>query len=646
MQRIGAACSLLAQREGAHWTALRRGSQSRVPMSEPTMSLLEDFLAALRAHGCDPRPAGDGKYSARCPSHDDHDPSLSVGAGDDGRILVRCHTGCKTEAVVAALGKTMRDLFSVKAATPIRRQRASETRFLIRDAAGAVQAIKVRVDYVGGGKECHWQKPDGTPGLGGRKLGSLPLYGSERLADIPPGSTVYLVEGEKKRDALEAAGFTAFGTVTGASGTPDPDVLRELLPFDVVEWPDADGVGHSHMARCAAILRSMGGKPRRLTWGTMGTGEDAADFLARGGTAAQLHAMTAEAQPYSDEAPAAEDARADIVCLADVEAREVRYLWRPYLPLGKVTLMDGDPGTGKTYLAAVVAAVRSVGGRLPEEDDTAPREPVTTIYVGCEDDPADTLRPRAEGAGADLFRVHVLRGRRDDDGHVLPVDLLDLSFYASIVRAKGARLLVIDPIQAYMPRGSSMNDMTDVRVLMSGLASLAAELDIAILVIRHLRKSGSARAIYAGSGSVDYVAAARSVLMVGKDPEREGFRVLAHAKSSGGPLGPSLAFEIVDGQFFWRGRSSVSADDLTRDPETKGEAPSDDAAAFLRAELSAGPVRAADLRKRADSAGMAWRTLERAKKRVGVITRHVGGPGEGGYWTWELPDAPEGGSDV
>jgi hypothetical protein len=256
-------------------------------------------LGALNARGCNPRSAGAGKWTSKCPAHDDRDPSLSIGVATDGRVLLRCHAGCTADAIVGSVGLKMSDLF-VPAAPGPRADRKSkgpgrDTTYRVCDATGAVQALHVRTDWHDGSKAFSWKSPDGSLGLGGRPASTLPLYGTERLADIPPGSAVFLVEGEKARDALEAAGRFAVATVTGASGTPSADVLRLLIPFDVFLWPDHDAVGRAHMARCAASILAEGGRARWLSWPEAREHDDAADFLARGGTPEQIDSMLASA---------------------------------------------------------------------------------------------------------------------------------------------------------------------------------------------------------------------------------------------------------------------------------------------------------------------------------------------------------------
>jgi hypothetical protein len=177
----------------------------------------------------------------------------------------------------------------------------------IRDAAGELIAEHVRVDWPDGSKRLYWRLPGGDPrdGLGGLGTPDLPLYGSEYLGGYAIGATVLLVEGEKARDALAGWGVPAVATVTGSSSTPGEDALSTLLPFDVVTWEDHQD-GEPHMQRSAATLLRLGGRCRRLVWtAARSKGDDAADFIARGGQRVVLDLMLRDATPWRIEAPVA-----------------------------------------------------------------------------------------------------------------------------------------------------------------------------------------------------------------------------------------------------------------------------------------------------------------------------------------------------
>jgi len=205
-------------------------------------------------------------YSAKCPSHDDRVNSLSVNAGDGGRLLLYCHAGCTLEAILVALRLAGRDLFPAQEKPPRRRAVRRRVAYEIRAATGALVAVHERLEYDDGTKEFLWRR-EGKRGLGGLAVSELPLYGSEDVAAVAPGSLVVVTEGEKARDALAGRGIMAVGTVTGASGTPSPASLEVLVGKDVVLWPDADEPGRAHMQRIAERLVALSVRPRWLEWG-------------------------------------------------------------------------------------------------------------------------------------------------------------------------------------------------------------------------------------------------------------------------------------------------------------------------------------------------------------------------------------------
>lgn len=171
--------------------------------------------------------------------------------------------------------------------------------YRIRDTSGAVIAEHVRVDLPGGKKDVKWRLPGGDTraGLMGLSVSDLPLYGTHLLPRVEPGRVVVLTEGEKAAEALWSLGIPAVGTVTGASATPGEDAMSALLPYDAVTWEDHDMAGEQHMARSVARLLRTGGRARRVLWGSE-KGDDAADFVARGGTRGTAQLLIDAAAPW------------------------------------------------------------------------------------------------------------------------------------------------------------------------------------------------------------------------------------------------------------------------------------------------------------------------------------------------------------
>lgn len=592
--------------------------------------------------GCEcARPGG----NTHCPAHNDERPSLAV-AERDGKLLVRCFAGCEQQAVLAALRE--RGLWPARP-TPAAAPPSASWR--IHSPDSRLVAVHERFDGPAG-KRFAWRRPDGRAGLGGLSPRAL-LYGAERLAALADGATVLVCEGEKSADAARALGAEAVATVCGAACVPADAVLAPLARLDPVLWPDADLPGERHMQRLAARLAALGGRPRWLTWPAAPPGGDAADFLASGGTAKALQALIAAAVPWApahepEPEPATPPARAVLRCLADVQPEPIQWLWPGYIPLGKLAVLDGDPGLGKSLLTLDLAARVSAGRAMPDGARGDLDGPRPVLLLSAEDDAADTIRPRLEAAGADPWRVYVLDAvRRDDESDASPT-LLDVDALEAAITQTGAALVVIDPLMAYMPALANSWRDQDVRRVLAPLAALAARTSAAVVVVRHLNKSTSAPALYRGGGSIGIIAAARSALVVARDPDDAAGqrRVLAVSKCNLAALAPSMAYAInAPGgvpRLAWLGASPHGAAALLAATGAGEAEPArlDEACSFLREVLAEGPVDAREVLRQARDAGIAEITLRRAKERLGVraVKRggHFGGVEQ--RWLWTLAE--------
>lgn len=331
------------------------------------------------------------------------------------------------------------------------------------------------------------------------------------------------------------------------------------------------------------------------------------------------------------------DQKAVIVHLSDVKREIISWVWRNRIPKGKITLLDGDPGLGKSLLTLNIAARITMGLAMP---DGAPTEAGGVVLVTAEDGLGDTVRPRLELMGADLKRIVALQSVRDREGQLRPPTVEDVHEIEGAVDAVSAGLIVIDPLMAYLPSKRDSHRDQDVRRSLHILAQLAERKGVAVLIVRHLNKSGGSQSIYRGGGSIGIIGAARSGLLVAKDPDDENRRVLASVKSNLGPLAPSLRF-AVEGvgevpRIAWGGESTHGADSLlaasSGGPEERSAI--GEAREFIADLLANGPVASKEVYAKARAAGISEITLKRAKRAMGVTSKPRGFSGS---IFWDLP---------
>ena len=298
-----------------------------------------------------------------------------------------------------------------------------------------------------------------------------------------------------------------------------------------------------------------------------------------------------------------------IIRMSDVELTPVEWLWKPYLPFGKLSVLQGNPGEGKTYFAMHLAAACTNGKLLPNMERM---EPFNVIYQTAEDGLGDTVKPRLIEAGADLDRVLVI-----DDSEV-QLTLSDERIEKAIVE-NNARLVIIDPIQAYLGADVDMNRANEVRPIFMRLGQVAQRTGCAILLIGHLNKAAGMQSLQRGLGSIDIAAAVRSVMFIGKLKHDPTMRILTHEKSSLAPPGASVAFSLGDeGGFRWVGEYDITADEMLSGIEPQRETKTQQAKDLICALLAGGKqVLSEDIDKAALERGIPGRTVRDAKRELG-----------------------------
>lgn len=311
--------------------------------------------------------------------------------------------------------------------------------------------------------------------------------------------------------------------------------------------------------------------------------------------------------------------------MSEIKESKVEWLWEPYIPFGKITILQGNLGIGKTFVSMHIAAACTNRIALPNME---PLEPFNVIYQIAEDGLGDTVKPRLKDAGADLEKVLVI----DDTEEALT--LTEQRLEKAIIQ-NHARLVIIDPVQAYLGANMDMNRATDVRMIFKQLGNVALHTGCAILLIGHLNKAQGASSSYRGLGSVDFRAAARSVLVVGCKKDDRNYRALAHDKSSLGPTETSIAYALDDEEGFrWIGPCDVTLDELLNGIEPKRENKLMQTKKMIADMLSDGKeVFSKDIDTAAMKAGISTRTVRDAKAEFGEKLKFKYGEGHQKiYW--------------
>lgn len=296
-----------------------------------------------------------------------------------------------------------------------------------------------------------------------------------------------------------------------------------------------------------------------------------------------------------------------LINMKDVEVKEVEWLWKPYIPSGKITILQGDPGEGKTTMILAVASSLTTGSVLPlmEAIDIS-----RVIYQTAEDGLGDTIKPRLLSTGADCSNVIVI------DESEKELTLSDERIEKAIIET-GAKLIIIDPLQAYLGAKVDMYRANEIRPIFKNLASVAEKTGCAIVIVGHMNK-GSSKGMYRGLGSIDISAAARSVLVVGRVKDDPNIRIMAQIKSSLAPEGKPIAFELDDENgFSWIGEYDIDIDVLLSGVSPNGTILTK-AEKLIKEVHSDGPVLSERVFEKAKENNISQRTLKTAKKNLNV----------------------------
>ena len=309
-----------------------------------------------------------------------------------------------------------------------------------------------------------------------------------------------------------------------------------------------------------------------------------------------------------------------LINMQDIEVEAISWLWYPFIPYGKVTIIQGDPGEGKTTLVLQIIARLTRGESIIDDKE---KPPINVIYQTAEDGLADTIKPRLLSADADCSKVLVI------DDRDTPLTMCDVRLEQAIVETN-AKLVVLDPIQGFLGSDVDMHRANEIRPIMKHISVLAEKYKCAIILIGHMNKCSVGKSAYRGLGSIDFQAAARSVLIVGRIKDEPEIRVVCQTKSSLAPEAKAVAFRLDEETGFeWIGELDITADDLLSETVkgTKKQAAMD----FLENLLADGQMAQTEITELAQQKGISDKTLRNAKDELKIKSKRVNN-----QWYWSF----------
>jgi len=491
----------------------------------------------------------------------------------------------------------------------------------IRNAAGDIRSLQ-RIDGEGG-KRFH---PGGEIGGNYYPIGQ-------------PDGLVIVAEGFATAASIhQATGHAVAVAFNAGNLKPVAEAIRSKLPearIIIAADDDRETDGNPGITKATEAAKAVAG-----TVAEPGRAGDFNDLAAEEGLEAVASAITPASQPQRMTRP-----------LSEIEPEPIRWLWPNRIARGKLTLIAGDPKLGKSLLTADLTARITAGHPWPVDGTMPPQGNV--VFASAEDDAADTIRPRLEAAKADISRVHILETVIEADPETLEVRERLFNLKRDIARLDSELVdigdvvaVIIDPVTAYLG-GTDSHKNSDIRELLAPLAKLAGKHGVAVIAVSHLNKGGSNNALYRVSGSLAFTATARACWLVAKDQDDDSRRLLLPSGSNIAPDIGGLAYRITTAEtrvgpvavLDWEPDAiAIDASDALQ-PDSDERDEKNEAADWLQDILANGPMKAAEIKKAANAEGLAWRTVQRARKQAGVESVRAGF-GQGSRWRIRATEPP------
>ena len=586
------------------------------------MTITSEILSQLK----NVRQTSNG-YTSRCPAHDDDKNSLSLKEGDNGKPIFYCFAGCSYQNIAAALNLSTNG-------NGQNSPKRVETIYDYTDEDGKLLYQNVRFE----GKDFCARRFDKD----GKEIWNLDgvrrvPYRLAKLTNLPAHYDFVMAEGEKDADTLTANGLIATNHKNWRT-----EFNYLLKGRKVIVFQDHDKAG-VEFAEKAAQMIFRESKAVKIVDCFAGEslpdkhGKDVTDYL-KTRTFEELldlirHAPNWKPSETTDNINPPDAAALKVFCLSDVEAQEITWLWKPFIPIGEFTIIEGIEGLGKSYCCCALACAVADGKKLPFSE-SEPVEPGNVLMLSAEDSLSHTVKPRLVSMNANLERIFAI------DEVFSFGDFKDLIKFEAVIAEYEPTLVIIDPLFSYTG-GKNLNQEAESRPIARKIIEIAQKYNCAIVGVRHIGKAkgnGDARA--AGLGSVAWRASARSVLIVGKD-EETGEKAICQTKNNlAADSKIAVGFEIENGQFFWKAApSNLTKEKMLAQPKDEdSKAEQSEAAAFLREALREGERSSKEIQIEAKEAGISSYAIKKAKTMVGIESFKKGGNfgGEKG-WFMRLP---------